>query len=132
MRVFADAFFYVALLNRHDEYHARVTDWVESFEGRIVTTQWVLTEVADAFAGSRIRQHLLRTFEALASHASTRIVEVSATHFAQGMKLYSARPDKGWSLTDCISFIVMSDEGLTEALTGDRHFEQAGFTALLV
>ena len=48
------------------------------------------------------------------------------------MSLYSRRPDKEWSLTDCISFVVMSDEGLTEALTGDHHFEQAGFTPLLL
>jgi hypothetical protein len=45
--------------------------------------------------------------------------------------LYDARPDKDWSLTDCISFVVMGDERLTEALTGDRHFVQAGFVALL-
>jgi predicted nucleic acid-binding protein len=44
---------------------------------------------------------------------------------------YESRPDKAWSLTDCISFVVMNQHGLTEALTGDHHFEQAGFTALL-
>ena len=47
------------------------------------------------------------------------------------MKLYLDRPDKEWSLTDCISFTVMNDEGLAESLTGDHHFEQAGFSALL-
>ncbi len=46
------------------------------------------------------------------------------------MKLYDERPDKAWSLTDCISLVVMADEGLTEALTRDHHFEQAGFTAV--
>ena len=51
--------------------------------------------------------------------------------FARGMDLYRSRHDKDWSLTDCISFVVMADEGLAEALTGDRHFEQAGFKALL-
>jgi predicted nucleic acid-binding protein len=45
--------------------------------------------------------------------------------------LYHLRPDKQWSLTDCISFLVMSEEGITEALTADHHFEQAGFVALL-
>jgi len=48
-----------------------------------------------------------------------------------GLELYARRPDKSWSLTDCISFVVMTDRGLTEALTGDHHFEQAGFRALL-
>jgi predicted nucleic acid-binding protein len=51
--------------------------------------------------------------------------------FAAGVELYGTRPDKEWSLTDCISFVVMKREGLTDALTGDRHFEQAGFKVLL-
>jgi hypothetical protein len=51
--------------------------------------------------------------------------------FAAGVELYATRPDKEWSLTDCISFVVMEREGLTDALTGDRHFEQAGFKVLL-
>jgi hypothetical protein len=49
----------------------------------------------------------------------------------RGLDLFAGRSDKNWSLTDCISFVVMQDEGLTEALTGDSHFEQAGFKALL-
>jgi hypothetical protein len=50
---------------------------------------------------------------------------------AKGVQLYAQRPDKEWSLTDCISFVVMTQEGIFDALTGDRHFEQAGFVALL-
>jgi uncharacterized protein len=45
--------------------------------------------------------------------------------------MFAARSDKRWSLTDCISFVVMQERGLTEALTADRHFEQAGFSILL-
>ena len=51
--------------------------------------------------------------------------------FQRGLRLYEERPDKEWSLTDCLSFVVMKDENLREALTGDQHFEQAGFIALL-
>jgi hypothetical protein len=131
VRVFADAFFYVALINRRDEHHARVMVWVDAFEGEIVTTQWVLTEVADAFANSHARRGLRKGFEALARHPATRIIPVSPGHFDRGLELYDGRPDKAWSLTDCISFIIMKEEGLTDALTGDRHFEQAGFRALL-
>ena len=58
MTVFADAFFYVALINRHDEHHGRVMNWMGNFHGGIVTTQWVFTEVADAFAGSQMRRSL--------------------------------------------------------------------------
>lgn len=105
--------------------------WSDTFNGEIVTSQWVLTEVADAFAASHSRRQLRDGFAALREDPSTQIVEVSPEHFARGLQLYDARPDKAWSLTDCISFVIMEDEGLTEALTGDRHFEQAGFRALL-
>ncbi len=131
MSVFADAFFYVAFINRHDEHHARAMDWARSYRGQIVTTQWILTEVADAFASSHSRRHLRAGFDALAADPATRIIEVTPDHFARGLKLYDERPDKAWSLTDCISFVIMAEEDITEALTGDHHFEQAGFTALL-
>ena len=60
-----------------------------------------------------------------------RIIAVSGELYNKGWNLYAARMDKGWSLTDCISFVVMSDKSLTDALTGDHHFEQAGFNILL-
>ncbi len=60
------------------------------------------------------------------------IVPSSSDLFWRGIKLFDARPDKEWSLTDCISFEVMAELGLTDALTADHHFEQAGFRALLV
>ena len=130
MKVFGDAFFYVALINRKDEHHERVMEWARGFTGEIVTTQWVLTEVADAFAESHIRRRLKAGFDEMARDPATRIIGVSPEYFARGLALYDARPDKEWSLTDCISIVVMGDEGLTEALTEDGHFEQAGFVAL--
>jgi predicted nucleic acid-binding protein len=60
-----------------------------------------------------------------------KIVPASHELFRHGLTLYFQRPDKKWFLTDCISFAVMAENGLKDALTGDRHFEQAGFTALL-
>lgn len=130
MTVFADAFFYVAFMNRLDEHHKAVMAWAEGFAGEIVTTQWVLAEVADAFAESQIRRQIKVSFDTLDEDPATRIVRVSPEYFARGMQLYNERPDKEWSLTDCISMVVMADEGLTESLTRDHHFEQAGFTAI--
>ena len=66
------------------------------------------------------------------SDPEVRIATDSDGLYPRGLALYAARPDKEWSLTDCISFVVMADEGLSEALTGDHHFKQAGFTALLM
>ena len=89
-------------------------------------------EVADAFAGSHMRREVRRLFEEMEVDEQITIVEPTTPLYRRGLALYDARADKEWSLTDCISFVVMGDEGLAEALTGDRHFEQAGFTALLV
>ena len=97
----------------------------------MVTTAWILTELADGMAGPLDRQTFVRFHEALNADPDVTIVAPDAALFADGLALYARRPDKEWSLTDCISFVVMQRHGLTDALTGDRHFEQAGFKALL-
>lgn len=96
----------------------------------MVTTQWILTEVADAFSSSTIRHRVKPALDKIAEDPDATVVPVSPEYFARGLELYHSRPDKEWSLTDCISLVVMADEGLTDALTKDHHFEQAGFTAL--
>jgi predicted nucleic acid-binding protein len=87
--------------------------------------------VADGLASTSRRQvfrHVLRDLEA---NKANLIVPANQETFEKGVELYHARSDKQWSLTDCISFVVMSEERIAEALTGDHHFEQAGFKALL-
>lgn len=69
---------------------------------------------------------------ALDSDPRAEIVPLSEPLYARGLALYRDRPDKGWSLTDCISFVVMKEMGLSEAFTGDHHFSQAGYVPLLV
>ena len=130
MTLFADAFFYVALINPRDEFHERVLEYARQFEGEVITTQWVLTEIADALVSPVNRSGVRPSFDELAADSATRIIEVSPDHFTAGLALYDGRPDKHWSLADCISFVVMEEEKLREALTGDRHFEQAGFVAV--
>jgi uncharacterized protein len=130
-RWFADSFCFLALRNPKDQHHTaakRITPSIRA--GNLVTTAWILTEVADALADPPDRAGFLPLIEALNKHKAT-VVEPSAELFRRGIELYAARPDKSWSLTDCISFVVMQDHGITEALTGDHHFEQAGFVALL-
>jgi hypothetical protein len=129
--VFVDAFFYVACLNRADQHHEKVMSFARQPLGRMVTTRWVLIEVADALAASASRNRLAGFVAALEMDAGTTIVESRPALFQRGLKLYDERADKEWTLTDCISSIVMADEGLMDALTGDHHFEQAGFRALL-
>ena len=130
--VFADAWFYIALLDADDQGHARAAAWLRSFDGAIVTTRWVLVESANSLAAPALRKAMADFLTRIESNPGVRIIGDSDGLYVRGLALYKARPDKAWSLTDCISFVVMGDEGLTEALTGDRHFEQAGFAALLV
>ncbi len=131
-RIFADTHFYIALLNRDDPAHAKVRSFLaEQNVETVVTTSWVVAETANAFSKSRRRADCGRLLAQLSSNAGTKLVPLSEALQRRGLKLFIERADKEWSLTDCISFIVMGDEGLTDALTGDRHFEQAGFTALL-
>ena len=127
-----DTFFFLAWWNRRDEAHDRAHAFLNRYSGRLLTTRWVLMEVADAFAASsRMRREVRGLFEEMELDEQIIIVEATVALYRRGLALYDARPDKEWSLTDCISFEVMKDEGLDEALTGDRHFEQAGFKALL-
>ena len=130
-RVFADAFYFVALLNRADQYHAKAAAAAGQLHGEIVTTEWVLTEVPDALADSASRRSAASFVRDLARDPKVRIVRAGSDWFERGLQLYEQRPDKDWPLTDCISFAVMTEEKLTDALTGDHHFTQAGFKALL-
>jgi len=129
--LFADTFFFFAFLNANDSAHEQTEAYFENFDGQLVTTEWVLTELADGMAAPGDRQAFVEFHKALRSDPAVTIVASDPGLFAAGIELYSTRKDKDWTLTDCISFVVMKRESLNEALTGDRHFEQAGFNTLL-
>jgi predicted nucleic acid-binding protein len=130
--LFADAFFFIAVLNKSDRAHAGAAAYLRPRLSRpLLTTAWVLTEVADGLAQPNHRPAVVRLLTTLRGNPTVEIIPPDLDLFDRGVDLYSRRPDKAWSLTDCISFVVMSERGLTEALTGDHHFEQAGFRAVL-
>ncbi|MCX7012585.1 MAG: PIN domain-containing protein [Candidatus Sumerlaeota bacterium] len=130
--VFADAFYFLALINPRDVAHARAVEFSEKHEAPVLTTAWVLTEVADALSRPPGRSIVSALLQDLERDASFTILPPLPLLFRQGLELYCSRLDKSWSLTDCISFVAMRQHGLTESLTGDRHFEQVGFRALLL
>ena len=129
--IFADSFYYIALLNPSDLHHTKAVKFTQTTRSPIITTTWVFVEVADALCSLGIRHYVRHSLNTIAAHPQTQVIEADEVWFSRGLALYDARPDKAWSLTDCISFEVMTDLGLSDALTGDRHFEQAGFRALL-
>ena len=130
-RVFADSFYFFAILNPNDMAHARALAYASGHNAPIVTTAWVLTELADGLAKTAKRHAFSQLVARLRADSENEILPPSEALMARGIQLYDSRPDKKWSLTDCISFVVMRERGITEALTGDHHFEQAGLTALL-
>jgi predicted nucleic acid-binding protein len=129
--VFADTFYWFALLNRKDTAHARAMTFATANRNPVLTTVWVLTEWADGMAGVGSRDQVRPFIQALRADPLLKIVAASDSLFDRGLALYHQRSDKEWSMTDCISFVVMADEKVTQALTGDHHFEQAGYVALL-
>ena len=131
--VFADTFYWAALTNVDDPANERALTISRSIApDRIVTTDEVLAEYLTFFAGARpsIRDRAGRNVAALLDSLEVRIVPQSRETFLAGLQLYRARPDKGYSLVDCISMQTMRREGLTDVLTNDKHFEQEGFHAL--
>jgi predicted nucleic acid-binding protein len=97
-----------------------------------VTTEEVLTEYLNFFSSrpEHMRLRVAMVVEAAFRDPTVRVVPQSDDSFRSGLELYHARPDKGYSLTDCISMQTMRREALTEVLTNDRHFEQEGFHTL--
>jgi predicted nucleic acid-binding protein len=127
--IFADTFFFLALLNPKDEAHSKALPYIR--QSHPFTTAWVLTEVGDAYSAPENRRAFLRLLEILKNSKDIRVENPSEELFNLGIQFFGKRLDKEWSVTDCISFVVMEKIGVTDALTGDRHFEQAGFRALL-
>jgi uncharacterized protein len=129
--IFADSFYFIALFNAGDQAHSKAVRFAPTSNPPLLTTAWILTEVADACASFPNRIQVVDFINRLIKIPRVKVVPFSMELFDRGLELYRSRPDKEWSLTDCISFVVMKDEGVADALTGDKHFEQAGFNALL-
>ena len=127
--VFADTSYFVALLNPLDVCHARAVELTEARPELMYTTAWVLTELANFLGQTGDRERFVKILAALRSDERTVIVPPSREMFEAGVDYYGRRPDKEWSLTDCISFIVMAEQQISEAWTADQHFEEAGFVA---
>jgi uncharacterized protein len=129
--VFADTFFFLALLDSREASHSAAIQYSTDPQLRIVTSEWVLTEFGNAYSDPRDRPDFVSLYRTLTKHPRVKIVPADSQLFQRAINLFADRPDKAWSLVDCLSFLIMRDEGLTDSLTGDHHFEQAGFTALL-
>ena len=130
--VFADTVFWVALIDRKDQLHQAAALWSQNIAGDVITSEAVLTETANHLSRPEWRTHAVDLIDGLARQPKTKIVAGDPDLWSRGFSLYRNRADKGWSLTDCISFVIMADLKLMNVLTADVHFQQAGFRALLL
>ena len=129
--VFIDTHFLVAVTLPEDQSHTAAIAASKKVKGRRVTTDAILVEFANMLC-RRDRATASAVIDDLVAQPEVECVPVDRKLFDRGLDLYRARADKEWSLTDCISFVVMKELKIKAALTADRHFEQAGFEALLL
>jgi predicted nucleic acid-binding protein len=129
--LFLDSSYVIALVNKKDQRHKQALEMARGLGAcPLVTTDAILLEVGNSLARS-FKAEAIAVIEEFLFSDEVRIVAVDTALFQKGFDLYKSYQDKSWGLVDCISFIVMREAGITDALTTDRHFEQAGFNALL-
>ena len=132
--VFLDTAYAVALVNRDDSLHKAavvLADRLKQARTRLLTTRAILLEIGNGLSKPLYRSVAAALLAAMQDDPTLEIVELTPSLYGEALTLYRRRRDKGWGLTDCLSFVVMSARGVTAALTHDIHFEQAGFLALL-
>lgn len=131
-KVLLDTAYIQALLNVRDQHHTaaiHILPFVRACR-RVWVTEPILLEVTAALSASN-RPMAAAFVRSCYATPNIHVVSADTPLFLRGLELYESRHDKTWSLTDCLSFIVMWDEEIHYAATSDHHFEQAGFTKLM-
>jgi hypothetical protein len=129
--ILLDAGYLIALAKPRDALHTRALAWAACVEEPVILTEFTLCEVVDALSRPADRPKAHALISDLRPDPACKIVPASSHLVQAGLRLHASRLDKEWSLTDCMSFVVMREEGIRRALAFDQHFEQAGFEALL-
>ncbi|MBD0385943.1 MAG: type II toxin-antitoxin system VapC family toxin [Nostoc sp. C3-bin3] len=130
-KIFVDTLFVVALINQRDQYHQQASELADSLETQLlITTDAVLLEIGNALARN-YKNEAVEIIEHFFGSDEVEIVRLTPELFAQAFILYKTHQDKAWGLVDCISFVVMKQSEVSQALTFDQHFVQAGFQALM-
>jgi len=134
-KIFIDASYAIALSSVTDRYHHKavvLSEQIESTATALTTTRAVILEICNALARLHYRAAAIELLDSLEQDPNVEIIPLSEELYDRAMELYRQRPDKEWGITDCISFVVMKNHGLTKALTTDEHFKQAGLRAMLI
>jgi predicted nucleic acid-binding protein len=132
--VFADTFYWTALINPRDEWHQRVQVFSRTLsQTHLVTTDEVLIEFLNFFSSyeTYMKSGVVQGVQDILENIRIQVISQTRESFLAGLALYAQRLDKGYSLTDCISMNTMRQLGIAEVLTHDKHFTQEGFAILL-
>jgi predicted nucleic acid-binding protein len=132
-RVFADTFYWIALINKSDSWYQRVKSYSVNLENiEIITTEEVLTETINFFAAfpAPMRAAVYQLVVQIIQDHNIQVIPQTHESFIAGLELFQQRFDKGYSLTDCISMITMKNLNIIDILTHDKHFTQEGFLIL--
>jgi predicted nucleic acid-binding protein len=133
MSIFVDTAYWIASIHPQDQWHQRALEVEALIIDDLVTTEAVLIEVLNYFGGrgAALRIKSARIVAVILARDDIEVVPQSREDFIVALDLYLARADKGYSLTDCLSMIIMRDREMTDVLTTDHHFTQEGFHILL-
>jgi uncharacterized protein len=132
--LFLDSAYAIALAAPDDESHAKAAALAAELRSRnlqMLTTEAVVFEIGDALSKPKFRRIAIELMTSIFTDPRITVAPVTSVLVQRAFELFQRRPDKGWGMTDCLSFIVMEEHGIQQALTTDEHFEQAGFVALL-
>jgi predicted nucleic acid-binding protein len=130
--IFLDSAFAIALAVETDSFHEKAVQIADDLDGAIlVTTRAILLEIGNALSKPSFRKASAALLTSIETDDKVVIIPLSEELYEKGLNLFVKRLDKEWGLIDCISFVVMKERGITEALTTGAHFQQAGFQALM-
>lgn len=133
--VFLDTSYAIALATPRDQHHGSARRWAGEIlnqKPRLVTTDAVILEIGNFFSRASVRTKGGGIIAGIYRDPMIQIIHASPEQHRSAFQLFQARPDKEWGLTDCLSFVIMREQDLSDALTSDEHFRQAGFRALLL
>jgi predicted nucleic acid-binding protein len=132
--IFVDTDAWLALVNKSENLHVAactVRDQLIQQKAKLVTTDYIIVEIANSLARFPLRSVALKLIEFIRMSDTVDLVTITPELFENAYQLYCSREDKEWGLTDCTSFVVMQTMHMSQAFTADKHFEQAGFLTLL-
>ena len=133
-KLFLDTSYVIALSVPKDQNHKKaiqIADFLIIDTAKLITTRAITLEIGNSLSAQKYRQAAVELLESLDEDPDVEIIPITEDLYRRGLQFFKDRSDKEWGIIDCISFVVMKDQGISNALTADKHFQQNGFKALL-